>query len=67
MVGIGIAATPIKYFRPLLQLCASKKLAFDKMIHSHYSLENASDAFQAMADGCRGKVLIDISESYQAL
>ncbi len=65
--GIGIAATPIKYFRPMVELVASKQLAFDKMIHSHYPLEQASDAFAAMESGCRGKVLIDIADEYTPL
>jgi threonine dehydrogenase-like Zn-dependent dehydrogenase len=59
---LGIAATPLAYFPALLDWVSEKGLPFDAMITHHFPLGRASEAFELMAAGKSGKVVIDVSD-----
>jgi 2-desacetyl-2-hydroxyethyl bacteriochlorophyllide A dehydrogenase len=59
----GIAATPLAYFPALLAWVTEKRLPFESMITHHFPLDRASEAFELMAGGKSGKVIIDVLES----
>jgi threonine dehydrogenase-like Zn-dependent dehydrogenase len=60
---LGIAATPLAYFPDLLRLVTEKRLPFESMITHHVPLARASEAFELMASGKSGKVIIDVSDA----
>jgi len=59
---MGIAATPIVYFPALLDLVTDKRLPFESMITHHFPIERAGEAFELMAGGKSGKVIIDVGD-----
>ncbi|HZT42549.1 MAG TPA: alcohol dehydrogenase catalytic domain-containing protein [Chthonomonadaceae bacterium] len=59
---IGILATPLRYFAPLIQRTVEYDLPFERLITHHFPLEAAAEAFAVMESGRSGKVLFDVAE-----
>jgi (R,R)-butanediol dehydrogenase / meso-butanediol dehydrogenase / diacetyl reductase len=59
---MGIAATPLAYFPSLLGWATEKSLPFESMITHHFPLDRASEAFELMAAGKSGKVIVDVTD-----
>ncbi len=59
---IGIAATPILYFRKLLKIAS--KLNFEKIITHRFPFVNAEKAFRVMEEGNCGKVILEIEDLF---
>jgi propanol-preferring alcohol dehydrogenase len=62
---LGIAATPIRYFQPLLRRATEFKLPFEKIITHRFPLEKAEEAFTVMESGKSGKVIFEIADSFE--
>jgi threonine dehydrogenase-like Zn-dependent dehydrogenase len=60
---LGIAATPLAYFPALLSWVTEKRLPFESMITHHFPLDRAAEAFELMAAGKSGKVIIDVADA----
>jgi threonine dehydrogenase-like Zn-dependent dehydrogenase len=60
---IGIAATPLKYFPPLIERTAEYGLPFERLITHRFPMEQASEAFALMESGRSGKVVFDVTDA----
>ncbi len=60
---LGIAATPLRYFPPLIERTVMYDLPFSRLITHHFPLEQAQEAFAVMESGRSGKVIFDVAES----
>jgi len=59
---IGIAATPLAYFRPLLDRAARLRLPFASIVSHTMPLEDAGRAFDLMERGEATKVVFHVAD-----
>ncbi len=59
---VGIAATPIVYFKELLKIAT--KLSFKKIITHSFPIDDAEEAFRIMENGNCGKVILEIENQF---
>ncbi|HLK56379.1 MAG TPA: zinc-binding dehydrogenase [Chthonomonadaceae bacterium] len=60
---IGILATPLRYFAPLIERTVAYDLPFARLITHHFPLEAASEAFALMESGRGGIQLLSCASA----
>jgi threonine dehydrogenase-like Zn-dependent dehydrogenase len=60
---VGIAATPLRYFTPLIRRTVEYGLPFERLITHRFPLEQAEEAFAVMESGKSGKVVFEVANS----